>query len=456
MNYKTNILCAALVCSILGSCGVYSKYEREDVSDITDSLYDYVEASSDTTNIASLSWRELFADPLLQSLVEVGLESNTDLNVARLSVDQAEIALKSSRLAYLPSLGLSADGTYKSFDGSTSKSYEISASASWEIDIFGKLRNAKEQSKAALEGSEAYRQAVQTELISTIANSYYTLIMLDEQLDISRRTLENWADNLRVMELLKRAGRINETSVLQSEGSMIALQSSIVTLEEQIALLEGVLSTLLAQPTEHIERGTFAGVEFPESLAVGVPMQLLSNRPDVRVAEYNLTQMFYATAEARSAMYPSITLSGGAGFTNSSGSILNPGDMLYSAVGSIVQPLFYRGTLRAQLKISESQQEQALLQFQQSLLDAGNEVNAALISWQSAKGRIDFNMKRLDVLSKAVRSSELLMKSGNSDYLEVLTAQLSLLQTELSSTGDHFDEIQSVIDLYRALGGGEN
>ncbi len=456
MNIKRNIAFMILVCGSLSSCGLYSNYKGEDQSEITDSLYDYIEASSDTTNIASLSWSELFTDPALQRLIEQGLENNTDLNVARLNVEQAEIALKTSRLAFLPSLGLSGDGAVSSYNGSSSRTYSVSASASWEIDIFGKLRNAKEQNKAALEGSKAYRQAVQTELISTIANSYYTLLTLDEKLSISRRTLQNWEDNLRVMAVLKRAGRINQTSVLQSEANKIALESGIVTLEEQIALLESSLSTLLAIPAKHIERGVIGNVEFPAQLSVGVPMQLLSNRPDVRVAEYYLAQMFYATNEARSAMYPSITLSGSAGYTNSGGgAILNPGEMLYSAVGSIVQPLFYRGTLRAQLKISESQQEQALLEFNQALLDAGNEVNAALISWQSARSRIEHNNLQLETLQRAVRTSELLMRSGDYSYLEVLTAQLSLLQTELSSSEDRFDEIQGVIDLYRALGGGE-
>ncbi|MFI3263501.1 MAG: TolC family protein, partial [Rikenellaceae bacterium] len=291
--------------------------------------------------------------------------------------------------------------------------------------------------------------------IATIANNYYTLLTLDEKLDISRRTLQNWEDNLRVLDVLKRAGRVNQTSVLQSKANKIALETSIVTIEEQIALLESSLSTLLATPSATIKRDSINDVNFPSEISVGVPMQLLSNRPDVRVAEYYLAQMFYATNEARSGLYPSITLSGSAGFTNNSSSIINPGEMLYSAIGSFVQPLFYRGTLRAQLKISEAQQEQALLAFQQSLLDAGNEVNAALISWQSAKRRIDHNNLQLEVLQKAVRTAELLMRSGEYSYLEVITAQLSLLQTELSATEDRFGEIQGVIDLYRALGGGE-
>ncbi len=454
MNIKINILLSAALCVSMSSCGVYSNFHREEQPQITDSLYDYIGSSQDTTNLASIEWRELFSDPKLIALVEEGLKNNTDLNVAIKSVEQAEIALRTSRLAFLPSLGLTPNGSIKSYDGTTTKSYDLSASASWEIDIFGKLRNAKEQNKSALESSRAYQQAVQTELVASIANSYYTLITLDNKLDISRRTLVNWEDNLRVMEALKRGGRINQTAVLQSESSRIALVNSIVTLEEQVATLESTLSTLLATPARTIERGTLSEVHFPSKLSIGVPMQLLKNRPDVRQAEYYLSQMFYATAEARSSMYPSITLSGSAGYTNSAGTILNPKDMLYSAVASVVQPLFYRGTLRANLKIAESQQEQALLEFRQSLLDAGDEVYSALIAWGAAKSRIENNIERLDVLQRAVHTSEMLMRSGTYSYLEVLTSQLSLLQTELSSAEDHYAQIQGVIDLYRALGGG--
>ncbi len=258
------------------------------------------------------------------------------------------------------------------------------------------------------------------------------------------------------MKAMKEAGRINQLSVSQSEASNIALEGSIVSLKQQIAELENTLSTLLGQTPRHIERGSIERVNFPEGVSVGVPIQLLSNRPDVRVAEHTLAQAFYATNEARSSLYPSITLSGSAGFTNSYGTIYNPGDMLYSAVASLVQPIFNRGVLRAQLNISKSVQEQALLQFKQTLLDAGAEVNTALIAWQSAKELLVYDQSQIEVLAKVLSDSELLMESGSANYLDILTAQLSLLQSELSFSANKFNEIQGVINLYRALGGGEN
>lgn len=455
MKSRSYITLALLVALSLMGCGIYPTFQRTVDDEITDDLYKYIEANRDTTSIATLSWRELFTDPYLESLIERGLENNTDLGVARLSVEQAEASLSAARKAFLPSLSITPQGSISTFNGSTSKTYNLSLSSSWEIDIFGKLRNQKEQSIAALEQSRAYRQAVQTGLIATIAGSYYSLLMLDEQLEISEQTKVNWDENLRVMRAMMRAGRINETSVLQSEASSVALNSSIVTLKEQIAQMENSISLLLAVPTEHIERGSIESVEFPDDLSVGVPLQLLSNRPDVRMAESYLAEMFYATAEARSSFYPSFTLSGAAGYTNSSGVILNPGDMLYNLVGSVVQPIFYRGTLKAQLEISKAAQEQALLQFNQSILDAGAEVNNALIEWQSAKERLQYGATQIEILEKTVTKTELLMRYGISTSLEVLTAQLSLLQTELSYSNEKYNQSQGVINLYRALGGGE-
>ncbi len=456
MRNITKILSLALIASTVSSCGIYSKYQRDDEAvESIDDLFAYTADETHGESIATMPWRELFTDPKLQALIEQGLSNNTDMNVARMSVEQAEVALSAARLAYLPSISLDADGRIYNYRDATYKTYDIAATASWQIDIFGKVRNAKLQSKSSMEQSVAYQQAIQTELISTIANSYYTLLMLDEQLAISLRTQVNWSENLRTMEALKRAGRINETGVLQTASNKISLSGNIVAIEAQIKEMETALSTILGVVPQKIERGSFDSLSLPEEVSVGVPMQLLSNRPDVRAAEYNLSKMFYATNVARSSLYPTITLSGGVGFTNSSGAIMNPGDMLYEVLGSITQPLFNRGTLRAQLKISKSQQEQALLQFNQALLDAGEDVNSALIQLSSAREQLKYDNEQLSVLERAVYGTKLLMRHGSANYLEVLTAQNSLLQCELSTVSNRFSEVQSVINLYRALGGGE-
>lgn len=451
MINRRNKVMVALLAVVLSSCNLYKEYENTVDTGRVDSLYNYIEATSDTTNLASMGWSELFTDPHLVDLISEGLENNTDLKVAALNIDAAEIALRTARLAYVPTLGV---GLGANVSTATQPTYSFAATSSWEIDIFGKLKNAKEQSKVALEQSRVYAQSVQTALVATIATNYYSLLMLDDQLDISRRTLQAWQENIRTMKALKDAGMLNQTSVLQSEASRVALESSIVTIDEQIAALENSLSTLLGKPAEHIERGVLADANFPSELSVGVPIQLLSNRPDVMVAEYNLAQAFYATGVARSSLYPSLTLSGSAGYTTGAGVSVNPSEMIFSAAASLLQPIFNGGTLRAALEVAKLQQEQALLQFNQTVLDAGAEVNTALIQWQSAVKSLSYDTERLDYLEEALRSAELLMVHGNVNYLEVLTAQFTLLQAELTFSSDKLSEITGVIELYRALGGG--
>lgn len=440
----------------IGACSVYKSYERPDMP-VVDSLYRQAAATSaDTTSIASLSWRELFTDPKLQALIETGLQNNTDLNIARLKVTEAEATLMTSRLAYLPSISFEPSGTLRSVDGNAmTKSYDIAASASWEVDIFGKLTNAKRGAKAALEQSEAYRQAVQTQLIATIANSYYSLLMLDAQLDISERTAAIWGENVRAMKALKAAGDATELAVAQSEASKLSVDASIASLRQQIDQMENTLTALLGIAPQKIDRTTIGEQRFPTELAAGVPLQLLQRRPDVRQSEAALAQAFYATNAARAAFYPSITLSGSAGWTNAAGAaITNPGQWLFTAVGSLVQPLFNRGKNIANLRIAKAQQEEALLSFRQSLLDAGTDVNNALIQWQTARQRQQIDQQQILSLESTVRSSELLMQYSSQNYLEVLTARQTLLQAELTAVSDRFDEIQGVINLYHALGGG--
>lgn len=456
MNTIKTTITTILLTTTLGSCQIYRSYERPESVTVSDSLYRQSNIANDTTSLAALTWKELFTDPQLQQLIETGLNNNTDLRIARLKVEEAEALLMTSRLSYLPSLSLTPQGTLKSIDGEKpAKTYNLAASAEWEIDLFGKILNNKRGAQAALEGSEAYRQAVQTQLVATIANSYYTLLMLDEQLDITRRTAETWTESVRAMKALKRAGQATEMAVAQTEAGKLAVDASVVSLEQQINEMENSLSTLLGMTPQEISRSTLDVQQFPDSLSAGVPLQLLSRRPDVRQCEAQLAVAYYATNSARSAFYPSINLSGSAGWTNAAGAaITNPGQWLLTAVGSLVQPLFNKGQNIANLKIAKAQQEEALLTFQQSLLDAGAEVNDALVQWQAAKKRIALDEQQTASLRSALRSSELLMQHSSQNYLEVLTARQTLLQAELDLTSDRFDKIQGVINLYHALGGG--
>ena len=449
------IIIGLLLLTGLSGCHIYRTYERPELSGV-DSLYRVPAMTEDTMSLADFSWKELFTDTVLQQLIEKGIANNTDLNIARLKVREAEALLTSSKLAYLPSVSLTPQGTIKSIEGnSPTKTYNLAASADWELDIFGRLTNAKREAKAVLEQSQAYKQAVQTQLIATIANSYYTLLMLDKQLDISRRTAEIWAENLRVMKALKKAGQTTEMAVAQIEASKLSVDASLLSLEQQITEVENSLSSLLGVVPQRIDRSTLDMQSFPDTLSVGVPLQLLQRRPDVRQSEAALAEAFYTTNRAYSAFYPAITLSGSAGWTNAAGAIIsNPGEWLFSAGGALVQPLFNRGQNIANLKVAKARQEEALLTFRQTLLNAGTEVNDALLQWQVARRRLDLDRQQIISLQSAVRSSELLMRHSSQNYLEVLTARQTLLDAELSAVSDRFEEIQGVINLYHALGGG--
>ena len=449
--YYTFILLWA-VCLMTG-CSIYKPYSRPEVQ--TEGLYRDLEETRDTASIATLGWRNLFSDKNLQALIDKGLERNTDLRVAHTRVKAAEAVLMNARLSYLPSVVLAPDGSISGTEGAKAiKTYNLAASASWEIDLFGKVTNAKREALAALEGSRAYRQAVETQLIATIANSYYMLLMLDRQLIISEQTLITWKETEHSIEALKRAGKSNDAAVLQAKANRLALEASVVSIRKSIRETENVLSALLADTSHDIMRGALQKQQFPDTLSAGLPIQLLANRPDVRQAEWNLAQAYYATNAARSAFYPSLTLSGSTGWTNNVGGVVgNPGSWLFSAVGSLMQPLFNKGTNIANLRQAKARQEEALLLFQQSLLDAGKEVNNALTRWQSARIRMDYVNQQIMTLQEAVRKTELLMQHTSTNYLEVLTARQRLLEAELTQAQDKFEEIQGVIDLYHAVGG---
>ncbi|GAA6243029.1 TolC family protein [Bacteroides fragilis] len=455
MNCKQiiTVLPAAL---LLGSCGTYTNYHRPEALPVGSLYRDVPKSTQDTASLADLSWRELFTDPLLVKWIEVGLEKNSDIQTARLLTEEAQASLQASRLAFLPSVSLSPQGSLDSFGGTKpSKTYSLGGTAEWEIDAFGGLRNAKKGSRAALEASRAYGQAIQTQLVATIAETYYSLLALDRKLDITRETALRWEENVRAMKALKRAGERDDAAVAQAEASRLEAESSVLSLKKQVHELENSFSTLLGIVPTEIERGRLLELSFPEELSVGVPVQLLGRRPDVRQAEWQLAEAFYATNEARSAFYPQITLGGSAGWTNSSGAgIVNPGDWLLSAVGSLVQPLFNRGRNVANLKIARAQQQEALVAFRQKLLDAGAEVNNALTQWQTARKSLELDRRKVETLETAVRSTQLLMEYGDTNYLEVLTARQTLLQAQLTEVSDKYEEIQGVIGLYHALGGG--
>lgn len=443
-----------MTASLFTACGIYKPYSRPEVR--TDNLYGAEYLTTDTASFADLGWRELFSDERLQRLIDTALVHNTDLQVARLRITEAEATLKAARLAYLPSFSFAPSGGVSSFDGAkVSWTYSVPVSASWEIDIFSRLTNAKRRSRAALLQSEAYRDAVQTQLIANVANYYYQLLSFDAQVIVTGQAVGHYREQVRVMRALKAAGNVNEAAVAQTEATLYAAETALHDLQYSIRQTENSLALLLGDTPQTIERSTLEAQSAPVELAVGIPLQLLSRRPDIRQSEQALVQAYYATAEARAALYPSLTLSGSAGWTNSVGTIIaNPGKLLLSAAGSFLQPIFNAGQNRARVKITKAQQEEACLAFQQALLNAGAEVNNALTQVQTARAKTDTRSEQLRSLERAVESTQLLMQHGSTTYLEVLTAQQTLLSARLSAISDRLSELQGVVTLYHALGGG--
>lgn len=439
---------------VVSSCGIYKPYSRPEIS--TDGLYGIEYETTDETSIATIEWQEFFTDSHLQALIERGIEQNSDMQAASWRIKEAEAALKSARLAFLPSFNLSPTGGVSSFDGSASSwTYSAPISASWQIDIFGGINNAKRKSKALYEQSKEYRQAVRAQLISAIANYYYTLLMLDSQREVTRLTAESFHSSAETMCAMMEAGMTNRAGVAQIEAAAYAAEAALYDIDLKIREVENSLCTLLGDVPSKIERSSFDMQTFTSDLAVGVPVALLANRPDVRMAEYALMQSYYATAAARSALYPTLTLSGLLGWTNNAGVVVsNPGSIILSATASLVAPIFNAGKAQAGVKIAEAQQQEALIAFRQSLINAGAEVNNSLAQVQIARSKMERREKQIASLESAVESTEHLMQYGSTTYLDVLTAQQNLLAGRIDAINDRYEEVQGIINLYIALGGG--
>lgn len=454
---KKIILFSTLVLA-LNSCSIYKSYERsEEIT--TDGVYRDVATdtiTNDTTNFGDLPWRELFRDPLLQGLIEEGLANNVDLQTAILRVDQASAQLLSAKLSYLPSLNLTPQISVTGDDGTTiAQSYEIPVSASWEIDFFGNLLNAHRGAKATLLQQEAYKQAVQSSLVASIANSYYTLLMLDRQIEIADETVVIWRDQVNTLTTMQAVGMATSADVAQARASYVSTEATLVDLQRQCRETENALCVLLGKAPQRLERGRLEDQQLPEQVEVGVPALMLSNRPDVMQAEMQLASAYYTTNQARAAFYPKLTLTGSAGWVDGLGQVVtNPAGWILSAVASLTQPIFNRGQLISNLRVSKDEEQIALLNYKQSILEAGKEVSDALYAAETADRMLQLRTQQCDELEKAVLSSEALFRVGDASYIELLTARQSLLSAQLSEVAEAVTRMQSVVTLYNALGGG--
>ena len=457
-----NIIPLAFAAALMSSCGIYTKYERPDVNttglvrdsaSVSDTL-----AVADTASFGNLPWRSVFTDLQLQSLIQKGLECNTNMLNAALNVQMVEAQLTAAKLAFVPSFTFSPQGTISSWDGNkATKTYSLPITASWSLDLFGNLLNQKRSAQMSLLATKDYQLVVKTKLISNIANMYYTLLMLDKQLEVVNNMANLTKDTWNIMKIQKELGRTKETSVQSAESNYYSVLAQATDLKRQIRETENSLSLLIGQPAQQIARGTFEGQQLPAQFATGVGIQLLNNRPDVHYAEMSLAQCFYDVNTARSRFYPNITISGTGAYTNSAGAgIVNPGKWLLSAVGSLVQPIFQHGQLVAGLKVAKAQQEQAYNTWQNAVLSAGSEVSNALVLYNSSDEKSQLEAKQVESLKKNVEYTKMLFNEGSSTYLEVITAQQSLLNAELSKVADDFYKMQAVVNLYYALGGGRD
>jgi multidrug efflux system outer membrane protein len=443
------------------SCGLYKQYNRPDVNtkglfrdtlSVSDTL-----AAADTTNFGNLSWREVFTDAPLQQLIDSGLKNNTNLQIAILGVQEAEAQLKAAKLAFFPSFGFAGAGTVSSWDfQKATQIYSLPIQASWNIDLFGKLTNAKRAQQEVYLRSKAYQQSVRTALIANIANTYYSLLMLDRQLEITDSTALLTKHTWDIMTAQKNlSSNVTEASVQSAKANYYSVLSSAAELKRQIRSVENTLSLLVGQVPQTIQRSKIDDQNLPENLSVGVPVQLLSNRPDVYSAELALAACYYQKKQAQANFYPTLTLSGSGSWTNSSGmGIVNPGKILASAVASLTQPIFQNGRLTAALRVAEAEQQAAYLRWQYAVLSAGSEVNNALALYQTSAQKSALDQQRVESLTKNVDYAQKLFSSSSSTYLEVITAQQSLLTAQLSKVSDDFNKMQAIVDLYYALGGG--
>ena len=458
---KKHIITLLSAAALMSSCGLYNKYERPDNIDTKGIIRDAVSdtdtlAVNDTTSFGNLPWQSVFTDPQLQALIQQALEKNVDLQNAALNVKMIESTLLISKLAFLPSVAINPQGTLSSWDGAkTSKTYQLPVAASWSVDLFGNLLSVKRNAQMQLLASRDYQMAVKSQIVTGVANLYYTLLMLDRQKEIldemEKITKETWD----MMALQMQYGRARSTSVQSAEASYYSVKSQAADMNRQIRETENSLSLLLNQPGQQIKRSTIDAQQLPTEFSTGVGIQLLNNRPDVHAAEMKLAACFHDVQTARSRFYPSISISGAATYTNSAGaSIVNPGKWLLSAVGSLTQPIFANGQLIAGLKVAKAQQEQAFNSWQNAVFKAGNEVGNALVSYNTYSEKSEYDAKNIDLYTKNVEDTRQLYMSSGTTYLEVISAQANLLNAQISKVTDDFYKMQAVVSLYSALGGG--
>ncbi len=468
---RNNIILILSVILMLTGCGLHKEYTpnvwlpAEDAFGMTPD----VKMAEGDTSLGSLSWRDFFTDPLLQQLIEQVLANNTDLNSARIAIEKSEASLDAAKKAYLPSVYFSPSGTLSSFGGSkVSATYNVPLQINLDLDAFGSIYNKKHAANAVLLQAQVREEAIRANLISAVAQQYFLLQLLDHQLDILTLTDSLWQASLEIDKVLWENGKIYSTAVNQMESSCINVKTQIIDTQRNIRGVENAICSLLAETPHHIERSYWGSSALKEPsdnntgqrmfdskyIQIGVPASMLELRPDIRLANFAMEEAFYNTQDARAAFYPNISLQGVLGWTNSAGGgVVNPGKILLNALASLTQPLFARGKIKANYKIAQLTEEDLQRKYVQTVIDAGNQVNEALADCQAAREKYAYYHRQIEVLHEAYIGTHELMDNGKSNYLEVITAQETLLNAQLSEATNMYNGAQAVIALYIALGG---
>lgn len=451
----------------LQSCFVAKDYKQPEIvqETVDEDLYRTDKIATDSLSMADLSWKDIFKDPVLQDYIEEGLNNNLDIRIALQQINAAEAYLKQGKAGYFPTIGAQAEGMHQKFSKNTPNGamqssmdqFELSAGLSWEIDVWGKIRSGERMAKAGHLQSIAAHQAVKSRLVSAIASTYYQLITLDKQIEVTESTLATRRNSLETTQALKDAGRVTEVAVKQTEAQVYNAEAILVDLEYNARLLENALSILLGSGPREIARGAMDTEAISSPLQLGVPSQLLSNRPDLRAAEFGLMAAFEQTNIARSQFYPSLTINANGGLQSMEiKDLFNANSLFAGVIGGLTQPILQGRRIRTQHEVAQADQESAKLNFMYTFLNASKEVSDAMYKIEAASKKIDIKEKEHDALAKAVEYSQELLNYGLADYLEVLRAEENALFTNINLIETQNEKLQSTIELYRALGGGWN
>lgn len=457
MKIRNIIILGLATLSLTGCKSLYGTYKRPEVKTdglVRDPINDQTTLEG-ANDFGQLPWRDVFTDPNLQAIIEKALTNNPDLLNAALNIDIAEQQLGAAKLAFLPSLAFAPQGTITHFGShvEATKSYTLPLASSWEIDLFGNLRNAKKAAQMAMIQMQDYKVAVQTKLICNVANLYYTLLMLDRQnkivTDMATLTKSTWD----MMQLQMDYGRARSTSVQSAQSAYYGVQARATDIKKQTREVENSLSLLMGEPVHSIARGTLDNQKLPSNFSGGIGVEILSNRADVHANEMALAKCFYNVNQARARFYPSLSITASGGWSNGNG-MVNPTKLLFNAIGKLTQPIFMQGKLRAGLRVAEDQYKIAYNKWQNSVLTAGSEVSNALVAYNAAEEKDVLYTKQIEILKKNVEQTQMLYNQSSSSYLEVITAQQNLLNAEISQVQDQFSKLQAIVNLYYALGGG--